>query len=144
MASVLSSALPARHRLIRGVRPLHPPQKTLMKHLLVIALAATLLAGCTPPTPVLTVINASPSTLTNIVASGSGFSVPLGSLAPGSQSQVMVNPQPRDHPGFTLNFDADGKHFSDVNPNKSFRAMKEVMMTVTSDFSVTYECVTTF
>ena len=115
-----------------------------MKNRLVIAIAAILLAGCTPPTPALTVINASPSTLTNIVASGSGFSVPLGSLAPRTQNQVTVNPQPRDHPGFRLDFDANGKHFSDLNPSKSFRGMKEVIMTVTSEFSVTYESVTTF
>ena len=103
-----------------------------------------LLPGCAPPTPQLTVINVSSSTLTNIVASGSGFSVPIGSLAPGARNQVTVNPQPRDNPGFTLDFDADGKHFSEVSPDKSFRGMKEVIMTVTSQFSVTYEGITTF
>lgn len=115
-----------------------------MKNLLIIASAVLFLAGCTPPTPRLTVINTSSSTLTNVEAFGSGFSQPIGSLAPGAQHRDLVHPVPRDNPGFKLEFDVDGKHFSEANPTQSFRGMKEVIMTVTPAFTVTYESVTIF
>jgi hypothetical protein len=115
-----------------------------MKKLLAIASAAILFVGCTPSERKLTVINASSSTLTNIVASGTGFSMPFGSLAPSAQQQVTVSPRPRDNPGLKLDFDANGKHFSEALQDANFSGFKEIVMTVTKELSVTYESVTTF
>src|SRR2546426_8370629 len=104
-----------------------------MKKLLQIASAAVLLVGCTRSAQ-LTVVNGSPATLTNIVASGSGFSVPFGALAPGAQQQVTLHPRPSDNGGFKLEFDASGKHFSEVGSNGVFSGMKEGIVTVTTNY----------
>lgn len=115
-----------------------------MKAILLIATAAVLLAGCGPTRDVkLTVVNEAASKLTNIVASGAGFSAPVGSLAPGAQVTV-TNPRPSGDAGFELAYDADGKHFSEKTRNDPWDGMKEIVMTVTTNFNVTYESVTTF
>ncbi len=114
-----------------------------MKKALAIISAAVLLAGCTPSTRDvrLTVVNESAVALTNVVASGAGFSAPVGLLAPGANQQV---PLKGDAGAFKLEFDANGKHFSEVSPKDPWNGMKEVIMTVTTNFNVKYEGVTTF
>lgn len=42
--------------------------------------------------PRVTVVNASVDPLANLVVSGSGFSAPLGTLAPGEKKTVEVTP----------------------------------------------------
>ena len=112
-----------------------------MKKLLVIVSAAVLLVGCFSRNVKLTVVNGSAATLTNIVATGSGFSIPLGVLTPGATQQVSLT---SDKGEFKLEFDANGKHFSEASPKDPWNGFKEIITTVTTNFSVTYESVTTF
>jgi hypothetical protein len=114
-----------------------------MKKLLLIVSVAVLLVGCTRSTRTvqLTVVNQSAATLTNIVAAGSGFSAPIASLAPGEKQQV---PLKSDTGAFKLEFDADGKHFSQETAKDPWNGVKEIIMTVTTNFSITSESVTTF
>lgn len=111
-----------------------------MKKLLVIASAVGLLVGCTRKVQ-LTVVNESTSTLTDIVAAGSGFAAPIGSLAPGAKQQV---PLKNDTGALKLEFDANGKHFSEVSPKDPWNGMKEFIVIITTNFTVKYESVTTF
>lgn len=119
--------------------------KHTMKKLLVITAAAVLLVGCTRRAQ-LTVVNGSPTTLTNIVASGSGFSVPFGALAPGAQQQVTLSPRANDKGGIKLEFDANGKHFSEMTAtdHDPWSGMREVILTVRTNFSLSYSAITTF
>ena len=114
-----------------------------MKKILVSVSAAALLLGCScsPRNVRLTVVNESATTLTNMVAAGSGFSTPMGTLAPGGKRQV---PLKSDAGSFNLEFDASGKHFSEASPKAPWDGMKEVIMTIATNFSVTCESVTTF
>lgn len=114
-----------------------------MKKLLTITAAALLLAGCSHNEK-LTVINQSPTTLTNVVAAGPGMFEHFGTLAPGAQGQVTVDPTPNDPAGFRLEFDADGKHYTNNVPNTIWNGMKEVVLTVQTNFSVDLSAVTTF
>ena len=116
-----------------------------MKVLLIIASVAVLLVGCkfTTRDVKLTVVNESASTLTNIVAAGTGFSSSVGSLAPGAQVTV-AKPRPCNNEGFTLDFDADGEHYSEMTWNDPWNGFKEIIMNVSPDFSVTYVSVTIF
>lgn len=120
---------------------------TIIKHtmttLFVISAAAMLLAGCTRSVK-LTVINGSTSTLTNITASGTGFSVPFNPLAPGARQQITLNSQTFGKEAFKLEFDAAGKHFSQATSSDPWNGMKEIIMTVSTDFSMSYGGVTTF
>ena len=114
-----------------------------MKKLLVFASAAVLLVGClrSSRNVQLTVVNESAAALTNMVAVGSGFSAPIGSLAPGAKTQI---PLKSDSGAFKLEFDASGKHFSEASPKDPWNGMKEVIMIITTNYSVRYESVTTF
>ncbi|MCX7006625.1 MAG: hypothetical protein NTY53_05145 [Kiritimatiellaeota bacterium] len=116
-----------------------------MKKLLVIASAVLLLVGCARSTREvkLTLVNGSAATLANVVATGPGFAAPVGALAPGAQSTV-VQPLPSGTAGFTLGFDAGGKHYSEKSADDPWNGMKEIIMTVAPDFSVTSQSVTTF
>ena len=114
-----------------------------MKQLIILVSVAALLVGCTRSSRnvQLTVVNESAATLTTIVAAGSGFSSIIGSLAPGAKRQVLLK---SDMGGFNLEFDANGKHFSKASPKDPWNGMKEVIMTVTTHYTINYECVTTF
>lgn len=114
-----------------------------MKNILVIISVAVLLVGCSRPTRNvhLTVVNESTAALTNMVAAGSRFSTSIGSLAPGAKQQV---PLKSDTGAFKLEFDANGRHFSEVTEKDPWNGFKEIIMTVTTNFSVTCESVTTF
>ena len=114
-----------------------------MNKLLVIACAVILFVGCTlyRRDVQLSVVNSSPATLTNVVAAGSGFSVSVGSLAPGAKQSI---PLKSDTGGLKLEFDANGKHFSEGTGKNPWDGFKEIIMIVTTNFSVTVESVTTF
>ncbi len=114
-----------------------------MKILLLLLSASLLLAGCTRSAK-LTVVNASPSPLTNIVASVSGTKIPFSPLAPGAQQQVELASRPGNNAVLKLDFEANGKHFTDGLPNNSWNGMKEVILTVTNNFSVISEGITSF
>ncbi len=114
-----------------------------MKRILVVASVAVLLLGCSLYSRhvQLTVVNESAATLTNIFAIGSGFSVSVGSLAPGAKQQVPL----KSNTGpFKLEFDASGKHFSEASPKNPWDGMKELIMTVTTNFRIDCASVTTF
>ena len=115
-----------------------------MNKIVIIAAVAVLLLGCARSMREvkLTVVNGSASTITNVVAAGSGFSAPLGSFAPGVKG--TANLRPSDDAGFKLDFDADGKHFSESAPKGTWSGMKEVILTITNNFSVSQQSVTTF
>lgn len=115
-----------------------------MKKLFSIALSAVLLIGCTR-TGTLTVINKSPLAITNIVVTVSGLTLPFESLAPGAQAQIRLNFRLSGNAAaMTVNFDGNGKHISDKIPSNSWDGMKEVIMTVNTDFHVTVQGATTF
>ena len=116
-----------------------------MKVFLAIAALAILLVGCTGTTAdvKLTVVNESASTLTNIVAAGDGFSASIGTLEPGAQATV-TNPRPNDGAEFTLDYDADGKHFSEPMSKNPWKGFKGIIMTVTPDFSMDIGSITIF
>jgi hypothetical protein len=100
-------------------------------HFLFLLLACCLLSACSRTTR-LTVNNNSKSTLSNVVASGSGFTHQIGSLAPGGSQQVTVTP--RGESGLKLTFDANGKHFS-APEQGYFENGYNVSATVAPDFT---------
>ncbi len=74
-------------------------------------------------------------------ATGSGFSPPVGLLAPGAQQQI---PFQSNSGSFRLEFDASGRHFSNASPADPWNGMKEIIMTITNNFGVDCASVTTF
>jgi hypothetical protein len=66
------------------------------------------LGGCTR-SPNLNVINRSAVELTNVVATGSGFTQLIGSIPAGQQQSISVSL--RGESDLKLEFDANGKHF---------------------------------
>ncbi len=101
----------------------------------------SMLAGCSKQ-PKITVINHSGVLLSNLVASGSGFSQSLGTLAAGAQVRASVNPTGESSLG--LEFDANGKHFSSP-PDGYFENSNyyQITATVEPDFSVIVDARTT-
>jgi hypothetical protein len=91
-------------------------------------------AGCARQ-PQLTVVNQSSSPLTNLVVSGTGFSVRLETLAPGTQTHVGVSPS--GDSGLRFEFDANGKHFASA-PDCYIEnsPLYRVTATVSPDFKV--------
>ena len=108
-----------------------------MRTFIVLFLAALLCAGCSRGARV-TVVNASGAELKNVVASGSGFSVSIGTIAPGDERRVYV--QPAGESGLRLAFDANGKQFTSV-PDVYLESSSnyKVKATVAPDFSVTMQ-----
>jgi hypothetical protein len=102
---------------------------------LFILLAATLLVGCSRHTK-LTVVNASGVELTKVVASGSDFSVSVGTLATGQERRLKL--PPRGGSSLSLAFDANGKSFSSP-PDGYFETGFTVTATVAPDFTVKVE-----
>ena len=119
---------------------LNPTKNQSMKILLTLASVAVLLAGCTRDVQ-FTVVNDSTATLTNITVAGSRFTNSVGSLAPGAQQHVPLQNSSGE---FTLDFDANGKHFSEPSPKDPWNGMKEIIMTVATNFTITCDGVTTF
>jgi hypothetical protein len=88
--------------------------------------------------PQVTVVNASADLLANLVVSGSGFSEPIGSLAPGAQTTVEVRPS--SDTGLSLTFDAKGTtHAPPADGYLEASGLYRVKATVRPDFSVKVE-----
>ncbi len=75
--------------------------------LIIIVAAIVMLVGCSDA-PVVTVTNRSPFTLSNVVVSGSGFSVGIDSIAKGREHRFTVHPKADS--GVRLAFDAGNQH----------------------------------
>ena len=69
-------------------------------------------AGCSR-TPVITVKNRSPLTISNVVVSGSGFTNHIATIAAGAEHQLTV--QPSGDSGVRLLFDAGMQHIDSGN-----------------------------
>lgn len=76
------------------------------RRLLCCIVSAMLTTGCSPGAQ-LVVVNQSNVPLADVVASGSGFSAPLGTIPPREERRLRVHP--RGESGLTLRFTADGK-----------------------------------
>jgi hypothetical protein len=110
------------------------PHFRLILSLIAALLTSGLLTGCSRQ-PEVTVINESAAPLENLVISGTGFSKPLGALAPGKT--VTVGVSPTGETGLRLEFDAKGTHHAPpadgyFEANSGYR----VKATVKPDFSV--------
>ena len=79
-----------------------------------------------------------------MVASVSGTIIPFSPLAPGAQQQVELASRPENNAVLKLDFEAGGKHFTDGLTNTTWNGMKEVILTVTNNFSVTSDGITPF
>jgi hypothetical protein len=88
--------------------------------------------------PRVTVVNESTDPLANLVISGSGFSEPLGTLAPGEKTTVEVRPSADT--GLALEFEAKGaKHAPPADGYFEASGLYRVKATVRPDFSVKVE-----
>ena len=98
--------------------------------------AATVLmfAGCSRQN-LLVVANESNTQLRDVVASGSGFSEPLGAIAPHEKRRTAI--RVRGESGLELHFNADGKDVS-FGPDGYFEGTGGYLITATigQDFSV--------
>jgi hypothetical protein len=65
------------------------------------------LAGCSRP-PVVTIVNSSTVTLSNVVVSGSGFSNSVGNIAAGASHKLTVHPSGESD--LRVVFDAGDRH----------------------------------
>ena len=114
-----------------------------MKTSIALLLGILVSTGCTKQGQV-TVVNDSAATLTKVVVAGSGYSSPFGPIAPHAKQTVTLSPVPDGRAGLTLEFDADGKHFTSPRGVGVWNGMKEVILTVNPAFTVREEAVTTF
>jgi hypothetical protein len=88
--------------------------------------------------PRVTVVNESTDPLANLLVSGSGFSEPLGTLAPGEKKTVEVTPSADT--GLSLEFEAKGaKHAPPADGYFEASGLYRVTATVRPDFSVKVE-----
>jgi hypothetical protein len=92
------------------------------------------LSGCSRGAN-LNVINRSTAELTNVVATGSGFTQSIGSIPAGKQHSISVSP--RSESDLKIDFDVNGKHFTS-KPQGYFEG-GTVTATVSTDFSVTVD-----
>lgn len=104
---------------------------------IVLVSVPALVVGCSQA-PQLTIINRSTIELTNVVASGAGFTQAVGSIPAGGQRSILVSP--RSESGLQLAFDANGKHFSSA-PQGYFEnnSNYKITATVSPDFTVTVD-----
>lgn len=128
------------HRSIALVaRRAIPTASTVMSPARILALTLGLVSASCSRAPIVTIVNQSPLTLSNVVASGSGFSQPLGNIAPGSTHPIQVHPPSES--GVRLQFDAEGRHW-DTGPQGylephagdrlTLRVLTNLSVTVTS------------
>jgi hypothetical protein len=99
--------------------------------------AAVLLSGCTRGAQ-LNIVNSSTAELTNVVATGDGFTQTIGSIPAGEQHSVSVRPPGESD--LKLDFDANGKHFTSA-PQGYFEnsSSYKVTATISPDFTVTVD-----
>ena len=76
-----------------------------------LAAVALLLAGCVSGVPV-RVVNQAKSKLEHVVVSGDGFSVNVGTIAPGATETVSI--RPRGETAVKIAFESGGQHYSAV------------------------------
>ncbi len=114
-----------------------------MKRLFAIAAVAVLLAGCTRSSREvqLSLVNDSAETLTNTVVAGTGYSIAIGTLTPGTAHHFPLR---SDTGPFKLEFDAHGSHFAEPSRPDPWNGMKEIILTVQTNLSVDCASVTTF
>lgn len=95
------------------------------------------ISGCTHNAN-LNVINRSSTEITNVVATGSGFTQSIGSIKAGEQRSISVSPSGES--GLQLEFDAKGKRFKSV-PQGYFESGSnaKVTATVSPEFVVTVD-----
>jgi hypothetical protein len=101
----------------------------------VLGLGSTMaLSGCTRGAN-LSIVNRSSTELTNVVATGSGFTQAIGSIPAGQQHSISV--RPRSESGVKLDFDANGQHFTSA-PQGYFEGGSSAKVTaiVAPDFTV--------
>jgi hypothetical protein len=99
-------------------------------------LAATMLSGCTRGEN-LNIVNSSTAELTNVSATGPGFTTQsIGSIPAGEQRSVSLSVLSESDLG--LDFDANGKHFTS-EPQGYFESGDKVTATVAPDFTVTVD-----
>jgi hypothetical protein len=86
----------------------------------------------------LNVVNRSTVELTNVVATGSGFTQSIASIPAGQQRSISVSP--RSESGLKLDFDAKGKRFTSL-PQGYFEGGSKAQVTaiVAPDFTVTVD-----
>lgn len=105
----------------------------------VLGLGATMtLSSCTG-SAIINVVNSSSTKLTNVVATGSGFTQSIGSIPAGDHRNVVVNIDSES--ALKIDFDANGKHHSS-EPQGYFEGSKadtEVTATVSPNFTVTVD-----
>jgi hypothetical protein len=101
--------------------------------------ATTMFSGCTPGAN-LNVANRSTAELTNVVATGPGFTTQsIGSIPAGTQRSVSL--RVRSESALKLDFDATGKHFTS-EPQGYFEGgsgTTQVTAIVSPDFTVTVD-----
>lgn len=104
----------------------------------VLVLGSTMsFSGCTRSKDInINVVNRSSVELTNVVATGSGFSQSIGSIPAGQERNISVSP--RSESGLKLDFDAQGKRFAS-EPQGYFESGSgaKVKAIVSPKFSVT-------
>ena len=109
----------------------------LLPGIVVLLLTMVLLLDCSSG-PKITVSNQSDVTLSNVVVSGQGFTLALGTLNPGEVQQRIVHPH-RDS-SVRLQFDAGGRHM-DSGQLGYFEdsAQYRVSLTVTTNLEIKEE-----
>lgn len=103
-----------------------------------IALAAVvgLLQGCGSGDPV-KVINNSPTELTNVVVSGSGFSQTFGTIPAGGAETMRV--RARGESGLRIVFEANGRSYSSGREAMQDDHLERAEITVNGDYTVEIE-----
>jgi hypothetical protein len=111
--------------------------------MVILGLSCTMpLSGCTRDANLkvinIHIINRSTTELTNVVATGSGFTQSIGSVKAGEQRSIAVSP--RSESGLQLEFDAKGKRFKSL-PQGYFEggSNAKVTATVSPEFTVTVD-----
>ena len=88
--------------------------------------------GCSRA-PVVTIENHSAVTLSNVVVSGSGFTRPVGSIAPRGERSLSVHPNGES--GLRVKFDAEGHHI-DSGEQGYFESGYHVDATISTNLGV--------
>jgi hypothetical protein len=101
--------------------------KTMKKNLLCCILAAMLTVACSHGAQLI-VINQSNLPLTEVLVSGSGFSEPVGAIAPHAERRLLI--RPRGESELQIRFNANGKSVS-FGPEGYFEGTGGYVVTAT-------------
>jgi len=104
-------------------------------NILFFLVAAVLAAGCSRAPVLLTIQNESPLTLSNVVASGSGFSERIASISSGRERHLNIRPQGKST--VRLVYNAGAQHL-DSGPQAYFDSdqVYRVMANIKSNLRV--------